>query len=50
MASGRYDDAIWTRPRAWAASFVTAVATGPETREQFAPVIDHTLAALADPG
>lgn len=49
MASGRYDDAIWLRAKGWAASFVTAVATDPETREQFAPVIEHTLIALADP-
>lgn len=44
--SGRYDPALWTRARAWAASFVTAVSTDAQSRDQFAPIVDHTLAAL----
>lgn len=47
--SGRYDPAVWTRARAWAASFTTAVATDAQSRDQFAPIVDHTLAGLAGP-
>lgn len=45
--SGQYDDSVFLRARAWAASFVTAVSTDVESREQFASVVEHTVSALA---
>lgn len=46
-AAGVYDESVWVRARAWAASFTAALICDPPSRDVFASVIDTAVAAVS---
>lgn len=43
---GRYDDDVWRRAAAWAALYVAALVTNPDTGPDFGAVVRHAVAQL----